>query len=72
MTIFKDCKNKPSMMRAGFFVVLVIGSIVSLSGVAAMFMGLPDAGTAITTGLAVIGTNSFAKAVQSKYEAANA
>lgn len=66
--MFKDHNNKLSMMRIGFFVTLIIGSIVSLSGAVAMFMGLSAAGTAMTTGLAVMGSGSFAKAVQSKWE----
>lgn len=66
--MFKDHNNKLSMMRVGFFVTLVIGSIVSLSGAVAMFMGLSAAGTAMTTGLAVMGSSGFAKAVQAKWE----
>lgn len=59
------------MMRLGFSVSLVIGSIVSIAGTVAMFMTLPDAGMAITIGTGLIGSSAFAKAVQSKYEANN-
>lgn len=70
--MFCDHNKKLSMMRVGFFVTLVVGSIVSLSGAVAMFMSLDAAGTAMTTGLAVMGSSGFAKAVQSKWEANNA
>lgn len=66
--MFKDHSKKLSMMRVGFFVTLVVGSIVSLSGAVAMFMSLDAAGTAMTTGLAVMGSSGFAKAVQAKWE----
>ena len=59
------------MMRLGFMVSIIIGSIVSLAGCIAMFMSLPDAGMAITIGTGLIGSSAFAKAVQSKYEANN-
>lgn len=68
MNIFQDKTGKLSMMRVGFFVTLIVGSIVALSGAVAMFLGLDAAGTAMTTGLAVMGTSGFAKAVQSKWE----
>jgi len=70
--MFCDHKKKVSMMRVGFFVTLVVGSVVSLSGAVAMFLSLDAAGTAMTTGLAVMGSSGFAKAVQSKWEPNNA
>ena len=72
MTMLKDHSQKISMMRVSFFVTIIIGSIVSLSGAVAMFMGLEAAGTAMTTGLAVMGSSGSAKAIQSKWEAKDA
>ena len=66
--MFKDQDGKLSMMRVGFFVALLIGSIVALSGTVAMFLGLDAASTAMTTGLAVMGSSGFAKAIQCNAE----
>jgi hypothetical protein len=71
MSFLKDCNGKLSMMRLGFMVSMIIGTVVALAGVVAMFMTLPDAGIAITIGTGLIGSSAFAKAVQSKYEANN-
>ena len=72
MMRFLECKktSQPSMMRLGFLVSMIVGSIVGLCGCVAMLMSLPDAGTAITIGLGLIGSSGFAKAVQAKYESA--
>lgn len=68
MSFFDNCNGKRSMMRLGFMISMVVGSVVSLTGCIAMFMSLPDAGMAITIGTGLIGSSAFAKAVQSKYE----
>lgn len=68
MSFLKDKNSKWSMMRLGFLVSLVIGSIVSLAGTVAMFYDVSAAGTAITAGLAIIGTGGFSKAIQAKHE----
>lgn len=70
MRQFLTCSKtqKLSMMRLGFLVSMIIGSIVGLCGAVAMFFDLSHAGTAITVGLGLIGSGGFAKAVQSKYE----
>jgi len=71
MSFLNNCNGKRSMMRLGFMVSIIVGSVVSLAGCIAMFMSLPDAGMAITIGTGLIGSSAFAKAVQSKYEANN-
>ncbi len=60
--------GKLSMMRLGFAISMMLGSIVGLAGVVAMFFNLDHAATAITTGLALVGSGGWAKAVQSKHE----
>ena len=70
MSFLRGNNGKHSMMRLGFLVSMVVGSLVSLAGCMAMFMSLPDAGMAITIGTGLIGSSAFAKAVQSKYEGA--
>jgi len=66
--MFSDQSGKVSMMRIGFFMCLCIGSILSLSGIIAVFMSLSDASTLIATGTALMGTSGFAKAVQARWE----
>ena len=68
MSFLKGNNGKYSMMRLGFLVSMVVGSMVSLAGCVAMFMSLADAGMAITIGTGLIGSSAFAKAVQAKYE----
>jgi hypothetical protein len=64
-----DCpQGKTSMMRLGFFVSLVVGSIMAIGGVVAMFMSVPDAAVAMMTGTATMAGGGFAKAVQAKWE----
>ena len=59
------------MMRLGFSVSLLVGSVVSFSGCAAMFMSLPDSAAAMSLGIGLISATAGAKAYQSKYEANN-
>lgn len=66
--MFRGRNNKVSMMRVGFFLSIIVGSIVSLAGTIAMFYDLTHAGTAITTGLGLVGSGGWAKAVQAKWE----
>lgn len=66
--MFRGNNGKMSMMRVGFFGSMVVGSIVSLAGTVAMFYDMQHAGTAITTGLALLGSGGWAKAVQARYE----
>jgi len=68
MSCLNDHNNKPSMMRIGFMVSLVLGSVVTLAGTVAMFMTLPDAAMALTLGTGLIGSSAFAKAIQTKWE----
>lgn len=68
MSCLNDHNNKPSMMRIGFMVSLVLGSMVTLAGTVAMFLQLSDASMAMTLGTGLIGSSSFAKAIQSKWE----
>lgn len=68
MSCLNDHNNKPSMMRIGFMVSLVLGSVVTLAGTVAMFLQLADAAMAMTLGTGLIGSSSFAKAIQSKWE----
>ena len=60
--------GKLSMMRLGFAVSMTLGSIVGLAGVVGMFFNLDHSATAITTGLALVGSGGWAKAVQAGYE----
>jgi len=60
--------GKISMMRVGFMVSLVLGCVLSLGGLVAAFHSLPDSATLIMTGTGLIGSNSFAKAFQAKWE----
>jgi hypothetical protein len=69
--MFTDNQNKLSMMRVGFFVCLIIGSLLSLGGMIAVFMKLADASVLVMSGTGLMGTSSFAKAVQSKWEKPN-
>jgi len=66
--MLNDQNKKTSMMRVGFLVSLVIGSIVTLAGVGGMFLSLDDAAVALTTGPTLMGASGFAKAIQSKWE----
>lgn len=68
MKILCDHKGNISSMRAGFIACLCVGAIVALSGVAAMFYSMPDAGSAIATGTALMGGSGFSKAIQKRYE----
>jgi len=72
MKLICDHNYKPSMMRVGFLLSLVVGSILSIFGCIAMFYGLQDAGVAMTAGTALMGGSSFAKAAQSKWESTGA
>lgn len=60
--------GKYSMMRLGFMISMIVGSLVAIAGAVAMFIDATHAGTAITAGLALVGSGGWAKAVQSKYE----
>lgn len=70
MRDFLKCTStgKLSMMRLGFAVSMVVGSVVALCGAVAMFVGASHADTAMTVGTALIGAGGFSKAVQAKYE----
>lgn len=68
MSCLNDHNNKPSMMRIGFMVSLILGSVVTLAGTVAMFLQLADAAMAMTLGAGLISSSSFAKAIQSKWE----
>ncbi len=64
----QDGRGDWSMMRFGVLMVVVVGAIVSLAGVVAMFYNLDHAGTAITTGMGALVGGPIAKAWQAKYE----
>lgn len=57
------------MMRAGFFMSLIVGSILCVTGIVAVFMSLDGAETLIMSGSGLMGSSGFAKAVQSRWEA---
>lgn len=63
---FMCSQGKLSMMRLGFFMSLMVGSFVAVAG--AVNLDAQHAGSAITAGLALIGSGGWAKAVQSKWE----
>lgn len=71
MCVFKDHTGKISMMRVGFFVTLIVGSILCVGGLAAIYYGLAEAGTAIASGSAMMTGSGFAKSIQSKWEKDN-
>lgn len=56
------------MMRVGFFVCLVVGSILALGGFVAVFMSLNDADVLVMSGAGLMSTSGFAKAIQSRWE----
>lgn len=62
----QDGKGKLSMMRLGFIVSIAVGSFVAVVG--SLNLNAPHAGSAITAGLALVGSGGWAKAVQSKWE----
>lgn len=72
MALCRDHNSKLSMMRIGFLATLVIGSLMCLAGIPAVFMELSGANDLILGGTAMISTTGFAKAYQSRWEARNA
>lgn len=68
MGLTKDCNGKPSAMRVGFIVSLLVGSFMVIGGVIGMFLNLSDASIAMTSGTALISTGGFAKAIQARFE----
>ena len=66
--MFKEVSGKTSMMRIGFAACIIIGSLLSLFGIIAVFNSLSGAEVLIMSGSGLMGTSGFAKAVQSKWE----
>ena len=66
MQFLRDGNGKLSMMRLGFLVSIAVGSFVAIVG--SLNLNASHAGSAITAGLALIGSGGWAKAVQSKWE----
>lgn len=67
--MFRDATGKVSMMRVGFFACLLVGTISCLAGVVGAFFHVPETGVMISNGSLLMGGTSFAKAIQSKWEA---
>ncbi len=68
LALLSDHREKPSMMRFGYFTSVVLGVVLTLAGIVAAFMKLPDAAIMVTTGPGMITGSAFAKAVQAKWE----
>lgn len=66
--IHHDSNNKPSAMRVGFILSLVMGCILCTSGVFAIFMRIPGGEMLVMTGSGMMTTSGFAKAIQKKWE----
>lgn len=69
MSCLKDHYGKTSMMRVGLTVNLTVGSAMCLAAIPAVYMNLPAAGTIATAGAGLLAGGSFAKAIQSRWEA---
>ncbi len=65
--IHHDQSGKASMMRVGFAVSLLVGSVLCGAGVVAVFMSL-DGNALITGGSLMITGSGFAKSIQKKWE----
>lgn len=63
----KDQSGKSSMMRVGFAFTLIIGGLMCIAGIVAVFMKL-DADTLLTGGSLMITGSGFAKSIQKKFE----
>lgn len=66
--MFKDSKGNVSMMRVAVFFGLVIGAIMCLGGLGAVYLSLEGASALIQTGGLLMVGNGFAKALQKKFE----
>ena len=66
--IHHDSNSKPSMMRVGFIVTLVVGSLLCLLGSIAIFMLIEGGETLVMSGSTMITGSGFAKAIQKKWE----
>lgn len=56
------------MMRVGFFTTLIIGSLMCLAAIGAIFLSLSGAESLALSGSGMITGSSFAKAIQKKWE----
>lgn len=71
MSCLHDHGGKVSMMRVGFFVTLVTGCMMCLSGIVAVFIGKAGFDVMITAGVGLMTSSGWAKAVQTKWESRN-
>ena len=67
---FESDKGNKSMMRLLAFWGFILGGVIALSGVYAMFIEIAAAGTAMLVGGGLAGSGEALKALQKKYETA--
>lgn len=65
---WQDDNGNMSSLRIIIVPGAYIGFITILSGLAAMYLSLPDAGTALTVGAGIVATSQGAKAWQKRSE----
>jgi len=68
MKWFNDQKGKVSALRIIVVPAGVLGMLLVIAGAIAMFLKLPDAGTAIVSGAGMVATAQGAKAWQAQAE----
>lgn len=68
MTIFQDHTGKPSMLRAGFAVMVVTSAASVAAGIVGYFLQLPDAVAMVALGVTGEGLSALAKAIQARAE----
>ena len=67
MGTLQDNNGVPSMMRLGFLVNLIVGTVLIVCGIVLAFTGVPSA-YMITAGAMMMTGGGFAKAWQKRYE----
>ncbi len=70
--MFHDHNGKLSSMRIGFLTCLTLGGLLILSGIAGIFMQVPESTVMVNVGGMLCGSSGFAKSIQKKFENDNA
>lgn len=60
--------NKISMMRVGFLTTLIMGCVLCVAGITAIFLKVPGGETLVMSGSGMITGSGFAKAIQKRWE----
>jgi len=69
--MLKNNTGKVSMMRVGFLGCLVVGGVLCLFGIGAVYKSLDGAEALVTNGAMLMSASGFAKAIQSVWENKN-